>query len=37
MYPLMEAVRSGGDLTKVGGDGKCCGDGDVFCTVVVML
>ena len=27
MYPLMEAVRSGGDLTKVGGEGKCCGDG----------
>ncbi len=22
LYPLMEAVRSGGDLTKVGGDGK---------------
>ena len=22
LYPLMEAVRSGGDLTKVGGDGE---------------
>jgi len=22
MYPTMEAVRSGGDLTKIGGDGK---------------
>ena len=35
MYPLMEAVRSGGNLTKVGGDGKysktvVCPDGCVI-------
>ena len=35
LYPLMEAVRSGGDLTKLGGDGKyskmiVCPDGCVM-------
>ena len=35
LYPIMEAVRSGGDLTKVGGDGKytktvVCPDGCVI-------
>ena len=35
LYPLMEAVRSGGDLTKVGGDEKysktvVCPDGCVI-------
>lgn len=24
MYPVMEAVRSGGDLTRLGGSGKYC-------------
>ena len=35
LYPLMEAVRSGGDLEKVGGDGRysktiVCPDGCVI-------
>lgn len=35
LFPLMEAVRSGGDLTRVGGDGKytktvVCPDGCVI-------
>ena len=35
LFPLMEAVRSGGDLTKVGGDGEysktvVCPDGCVI-------
>ncbi len=35
LYPIMEAVRSGGDLTNIGGDGKysktiVCPDGCVI-------
>lgn len=26
MFPIMEAVRSGGDLENIGGDGKYCKD-----------
>ena len=35
LYPIMEAVRSGGDMTKIGGDSKytktiVCHDGCVM-------
>ena len=26
LYPIMEAVRSGGDLTNIGGSGEYCKD-----------